>query len=241
LRISIVIPAFNEARLLPATLREVQGACQALWERRWETESIVCDNNSSDATAEVARAAGAQVVFEPINQIARARNTGAAAATGEWLIFIDADSHPSRELFQDAADQIESGKCLAGGSTVRLEEGYPWATRGVEFWNWLSRRLHWVAGSFVFCETNAFRTIGGFSHELFASEEVDLSRRLKRLARKLGKEIVILDRFPLLTSARKMHLYSPWEHAWFLTKTVLLGGRTLRNRSACFTWYDGRR
>jgi len=53
---------------------------------------IVCDNNSTDRTAEIARAAGAIVVYEPVNQIARRRNCGAAAATGDWLIFVDADS-----------------------------------------------------------------------------------------------------------------------------------------------------
>ena len=49
------------------------------------------------------------MVFEPVNQIARARNTGAAAATGDWLVFIDADSHPSAELFAEVAEQIGGG------------------------------------------------------------------------------------------------------------------------------------
>jgi glycosyltransferase involved in cell wall biosynthesis len=241
LKVSIIIPAFNEERLLAETLRQVTAAIAAFGNREWETELIVCDNNSTDRTAEVARAAGATVVFEPINQIARARNTGAAAARGDWLLFIDADSHPSLELFAEVAHQIVSGTCLAGGATVKLEAGYPWGARVVGFWNWLSRRLRWVAGSFIFCEAAAFRQIGGFNQELYASEELDLSRRLKRLARDKGKQIVILHRFPLLTSARKMHLYSPSEHLWFLAKTVLAGGRTLRSREACHTWYDGRR
>ena len=76
---------------------------------------------------------------------------------------------------------------------------------------------------------------------LFASEELDLSRRLKALARKKGKTIVILTRHPLLTSARKLHLYTAREHLWFLAKTILGGGRTLNSREACHTWYDGRR
>ena len=54
----------------------------------------------------MAAATGATVVFEPVNQIARARNTGAAAATGDWLIFVDADSRPSAELFADVQEAI---------------------------------------------------------------------------------------------------------------------------------------
>ena len=78
-------------------------------------ELIVCDNNSTDRTVEIARAAGAQVVFEPHNQISRARNRGAGAATGEWLLFVDADSTPSRELFEDLREAIEGGRVLGGG------------------------------------------------------------------------------------------------------------------------------
>ena len=57
-----------------------------------EGQLIVVDNNSSDATAQIARDHGATVVYEPVNQIARARNRGAEAAEGEALIFLDADS-----------------------------------------------------------------------------------------------------------------------------------------------------
>ena len=241
MRISVIVPAFNEERLLGETLHQVSRAMTPFAQRQWATELIVCDNNSTDRTAEVARAAGARVVFEPVNQIARARNCGAAAATGDWLIFVDADSHPGAELFEDVAAQIESGHCLAGGVTVKLDGHYPKANLVTHLWNCTSRTFGWVAGSFIFCETRAFRNIGGFSSELFASEEIDLSKRLKALARAERKQIVILHRHPILTSARKIHLYTGREHLWFLTKLVFTGGRVLSNRDACHTWYDGRR
>ena len=76
-------------------------------------------------------------------------------------------------------------------------------------WNGISRAGRLLAGSFIFCEARAFREVGGFSNELFAGEEIDLSQRLKRLARAKKKRIVILHRHPLLTSARKVHLYTP--------------------------------
>src|SRR5436190_9872402 len=116
MKISIIVPAFNEEKLIPETLRRISAATAAFLERGWASEVIVCDNNSTDRTAELAREAGAQVVFEPINQIGRARNTGAAAASGDWLLFIDADSHPEAELFADVVTAIQSGNCLAGGS-----------------------------------------------------------------------------------------------------------------------------
>jgi glycosyltransferase involved in cell wall biosynthesis len=241
LLISVIIPAFNEERLIGETLRQIRAALAAFHQRGWQTELIVCDNNSTDRTADLARAAGATVVFEPVNQIARARNRGAETATGDWLLFIDADSRPSKELFAEVADQIESGRCLAGGSTVRLEGHYPVANLVTTLWNWLSRTRRWMAGSFIFCEADIFRKAGGFNNELFVSEEIDLSKRLKPLARAVGKKIVILRRHPILTSARKLHLYTPREHVRFFLKVVLKPGRILRNRDACHQWYDGRR
>jgi glycosyltransferase involved in cell wall biosynthesis len=239
-KISIVVPAFNEERLLAQSLTQIKSAAGVFARRDWEMELIVCDNNSTDHTAEIARSAGAQVVFEPINQIARARNRGAAAATGDWLIFVDADSHPSVELFEEVADSIQSGRYLAGGATVRMGETHWLADFFTWLWNYSSRMGYWLAGSFIFVEVSVFRQLGGFSDELFAAEELDLSKRLKQLAREINKEMVILHRHPLVTSARKMRLYTLGDHLRLLLH-VLFNRRALKRRDSCTLWYDGRR
>ncbi|HEX4122028.1 MAG TPA: glycosyltransferase [Verrucomicrobiae bacterium] len=241
MKVSVVVPAFNEQKLIAATLRSINDATASFTQRGWDTELIVCDNNSTDTTADLARAAGAKVVFEPVNQIARARNTGAAAATGEWLLFVDADSRPTPALFAEVAEQINSGKCLAGGCTVRLDERHRIADWGTGLWNAISRTFKWAAGSFIFCKTAAFRQVGGFSAELFASEELDLSKRLKKLAKSSRKKMVILHRNPLLTSARKVRLYSRMDLARFLTRACFRPRATITSRDACSPWYDGRR
>lgn len=81
--VSIIIPAYNEAENLPATLEALGRALIGLTD---QVEIIVVDNNSSDSTAEVAKKLGVRVVFEPVNQIARARNAGAIAACGDGCI-----------------------------------------------------------------------------------------------------------------------------------------------------------
>jgi glycosyltransferase involved in cell wall biosynthesis len=240
-RISVIIPAFNEERLLGETLRQVLAAMTAFHARGWKTELIVCDNNSTDRTAEVARDAGARVVFEPINQIARARNAGASVAKGDWLVFVDADSHPCPELFEAVALQISGGRCLAGGATVRIATSSRLGKWGAAIWNWLSRMRQLMAGSFIFVEADAFREVGGFSHDLFAGEELDLSLKLRSLAKRSCRRIIILHQHPLLTSARKLHLYSRREMFWFFVKAALMPRRMLRSREHCHPWYDGRR
>jgi glycosyltransferase involved in cell wall biosynthesis len=240
-KVSVVVPAFNEERLLGGSLAAIRAAMRAFDAAGWACELIVCDNNSTDRTAEIARAAGTQVVFEPVNQIARARNTGAALARGEWLVFVDADSYPSRALFGDALLCMQSGTCVAGGAVVAFDTGDCVIRAWIAVWNALSRTMRWAAGSFIFCEAAAFREIGGFSAELYAGEEIDLFRRLKRLARRRSRSIVILHRHPLRTSDRKARLYTKREHFAFMLKTLLLGGRNLRKRDSCYAWYDGRR
>lgn len=241
MRISVVVPAFNEERLLAASLRSIRTAVKAFDERGWPSELIVCDNNSTDRTSDIARAAGARVVFEPMNQIARARNTGAAHASGDWFIFVDADSYPTRELFDDVAEVIRSGGCVAGGSTVSIESSHRALTVLIRAWNGLSRISSWAAGSCMFCEAAAFRAVGGFNQELYAAEEIDLFRRLKRLAKQRNRTVVILHRHPLRTSDRKAYLYTSRELFTFCAKTIIGGGRTLRSSEHCFAWYDGRR
>jgi glycosyltransferase involved in cell wall biosynthesis len=239
-KISIVVPAFNEERLLGDSLGRINLAANAFQRRGWTTELIVCDNNSTDKTPQIARAAGATVVFEPVNQIARARNRGAEAATGDWLVFVDADSHPGVELFSDVADAIKSGRCLAGGATIRLDKKYFIAGLVTSLWNFASRCRRLLAGSFIFCETATFRKIGGFSQELFAGEELELSQRLWKAAKESGKQVIILHRHPLVTSARKMRLYTLREHLRLFAR-LFKDRRVLTDREACHLWYDGRR
>jgi len=226
--------------LLAGTLESIKSAASA-FDAAGGWELIVCDNNSTDRTADIARAAGANLVFEPHNQISRARNRGAAAATGEWLLFVDADSTPSRELLEDLREAIESGQVLGGGCTIAIDHDALAVRAALGLWNALSRSLRWAAGAFVFCRRDAFSRLGGFSEELYASEELDLSGRLGRLARVQGEEFLILHRHPLRTSARKMHLYGWREMSVVFGRFLLNPRRMLRSAKACSPWYDGRR
>jgi len=241
MRISIVVPAFNEEKLLAQSLATIRAASTAFAQRGWDVELIVCDNNSTDGTAAIAREAGASVVFEPLNQISRARNAGAAHARGDWIVFVDADSWPTPELFDEAAQAIESGDCLAGGATLRYDIDRLDVRIPLAMWNAVSRLMKWAAGSFMFCEATAFREVGGFSQALYAAEEVDFFRRLKKLARAQRRRIVVLHRHPLRTSARKATLYTWREMGRFLLRMVASRGQSLRSRDECQPWYDGRR
>lgn len=242
MKFSVIVPAFNEEKLLPDTLRALQQAALEAWEKQgiaWEV--IVCDNNSTDRTPQLAAAAGAKVVFEPLNQIARARNTGARAAAGQWLLFMDADSRPSSALLSAVAQAADAGNIAGGGAVLQFDASTPWGHWAVRFWNLSSRALRWAAGSFLFCRAAAFQELGGFDETLFVSEEIDLSRRLKRWARRRGLRMHIIPNPPLITSGRKTHLYTLGDHLKFIARSLYLGARLCRTRQHCGIWYDGRR
>ncbi|HVW65107.1 MAG TPA: glycosyltransferase [Nitrosospira sp.] len=241
MHLSIIIPAFNEERLIEHCLRSVSAALGANARPDFSSEVIVVDNNSTDATADLARQAGAQVVFEPVNQIGRARNAGAAVATGDWLLFVDADSTLSPELLGDILRLIEEGKSVGCGSTIKME-GLPWwADGGLRLWTRISTLFRWAAGALVVCRADAFRDVGGFNQQLYAADEIDLSELLKKWGRKRGLDFVILARHPLETSARKVKLYSGPEMAAQMLRLMLHPRKALQDRKQLSVWYDGRR
>ena len=163
-------------------------------------ELVVCDNNSTDGTARAAEAAGARVVFEPVNQISRARNAGARAARGRFLVFVDADTLVPAPLLHEALEALASGRACGGGAAVRMEGvNGGVAGRMVWLWNAVSSGRRLAAGSFVFVLREAFEAVGGFSERVYASEEIWLSRAVGRWGRPRGLPFVILRDHPVLT------------------------------------------
>ena len=235
LNYSIVIPAYNEAEELPATLAAIQAAMETVAS---EGECIVVDNNSSDATAEVARAHGADlVVHEPINQIARARNAGAAESRGRYLVFIDADTRIRPELLAEALHLLESSPCVGGGAIVQFEGEVSTLGRiGIGLWERISKLTRIAAGSFLFCRREAFEAVGGYDEALYASEEVRFSRQIKKWGKAAGLSFHILDHAPVLTSARKLNWYSgPQIIGW--VALMMLMPIAVRSRKLCGFWY----
>jgi len=70
---------------------------------------------------------------------------------------------------------------------------------------------------------------------------LELSKKLKAHARTRGKLLVILHKHPLITSSRKVELYTLRQHLFFMARAFLVPSRTMRNREACYIWYDGKR
>lgn len=230
--LSIIIPAHDEAPVIGATLDAV---AMATSERRGAVEVIVVDDSSTDATAAIARAHGARVVHVSVRHIAAARNAGAAAASGDRLLFVDADTLVSRTVIDAAMLALDGG--AAGGSTaVRFARPLPLHVRMLESASiGLFRVFKVTPGCFIFCTRQVFDAIGGFDQGLYVAEDVAFGRALAKRGR-----LAIL-REPVTTSARKMRTYSLGEKLRFTLRFLLSPRRVARTRDALPLWYGPRR
>jgi len=230
---SIIIPAWNEQQLLPDTLAH---AHSAMSEVDFGSEVIVVDNNSNDATAEVARERGARVVFDPINQISRARNAGAENAHGRYLVFVDADTRLSGALLNQALQLLDAGKTVGGGCTVAAERKVSSFERwALNTWNRIGVRFGLAAGCFVFCTREGFNAVGGFSEKVYASEEVWFSRALRKHGKPAGQHFHIIPSPPIVTSMRKTQWYAPWQLA--AQGLLALVPFSMMSKTLCAFWY----
>jgi cellulose synthase/poly-beta-1,6-N-acetylglucosamine synthase-like glycosyltransferase len=181
--VSVVVPVRNGA----ATIGDLLASLKALdWpeERR---EIVIVDNGSTDDTAGRVRAAGLLPLVEPVAGAARARNTGAAAARGDLLVFTDADCVVSRGWLRGlTAPFADPGIGGVGGRT----ETFPPATATERYaarTRHLDAERHLAHPTFPFAPTgnaayrrSAFEEIGGFDVDFTWGEPVDLAKRVVR-------------------------------------------------------------
>ncbi len=233
--VSFIIPAHNEALLLSRTLDAIHSAVKSL-STSLAYEIIVADDASTDTTADIARQHGAAVVHVNHRQISKTRNSGAAAATGDVFIFIDADTTIDHAVLQAAIDQLRAG-AVGGGSAIGFDGRLPLYGRVLMRPLAFAYRLAGLGyGCFLYCTREAFEAVGGFDDEVFAGEEVLFSRAMRKHGR------FVLLREPVTTSGRKLRTYSFWEALWMLIQFILGGGmRSVKKRDHLDLWYGPRR
>lgn len=235
--ISIVIPTFNEEKIIETTLKKLRSGLE-----RTKYELIVSDDNSTDKTAAIAKKYADNVVTskDANRTIGKGRNRGAAAARGEYLVFIDADvSIPNADdFFTNALSLFEKDARLTG-LTVSLRVLPEHATFADNFFFGGLNLFHYVSnnffhagrapGEFQMIRAEVFKKLGGYRSNLAASEDYEMFWRLSRAGNtRMEKKLFVYH------TGRRPHKIG-WPKLlleWFLNATSV----ALFKRSASKEW-----
>lgn len=237
-KISVVIPAYNEEKYLATTIENVNQAIQE-YQKKYPlaVEVVVVNNNSTDRTEQVARAAGARVVFEAKNQIAAARNAGGRAARGEIVAFLDADDHISPNLLIVVHEVMTSGRYIGGGVANIYRDKPLRLAAWLEHINNFGRWLTGVSSGLIYTHKETFERLGGFDENYYAAEEGRFILDLKKLGKQEGKKFCNITEGYVIKSARKFEQLNAPRLVWTGLKFVLFPWK-LKDRKACSFWYD---
>jgi glycosyltransferase involved in cell wall biosynthesis len=228
--LSFVVPAYNDEFELPGTLEAIHSAA-----RDHDYEIIVADDGSTDGTATVARDARAKLISINRRQIAAARNAGGRAAIGDVLFFVDADTQINYRHVAGAIAALEAGYS-GGSSRVAIGGAVPtWSRVFLKIFCTIYFGFKLGAGAFLFTTKKNFETAGGFDENLFVGEEVYFSLAL----RKLGRFRILRE--PIVTSGRKLRIYSAREILMNSFYAITHGTRAARTREGLEIWYEGKR
>ncbi|MGH8656542.1 MAG: TIGR04283 family arsenosugar biosynthesis glycosyltransferase [Gammaproteobacteria bacterium] len=177
-QISVIIPAYNEADTIGATLRVLAPI------RAQGHEVILADGRSSDQTVEIARGHIDCLVSSERGR-GNQMNAGAAVARGDILLFLHADTLPPKGALDHVVYGLRETGLVWGRFDIRLSG----AIRLLRVVETLSNfRSHWTGiatgDQALFMHRRAFEAVGGFA-QVPLMEDIIISRRLKRLSRPL--------------------------------------------------------
>ena len=219
MRISLVIPAYNEGGYLPRLLDSVGAAAQSYSRGPAAIQTIVADNASTDATAAIARARGCVVARVTERSIAAARNGGARAAQGEILAFVDADMRIHPGTFDAIERALDSPRVVGGATGATLER---WSL-GLGVTYGLMVPMAWITGmdtGVVFCRRPDFQAAGGYDERRRIAEDVAFLTALKRVGRRRRQRLTRLRGVKCIASTRKFDRHGDW-HFWPLLPRLL--------------------
>ena len=210
MRLSFVVPAYNEEAYLAACLESI---LQETSECGVATEIVVVNNSSTDGTQEVAsRYAGVRVVHESRKGLTHARQAGFDACSGELIANVDADSRLPQGWISTVLAEFEarpsmlalSGPLvyydLSGVQSIWVQVFYAiaWVTYCIN--RWVLRVGSMVQGGNFVVARHGLESIGGFNLAIsFYGEDTDIARRLHEYG-----EVRFTFRLKMLSSARRL-------------------------------------
>ena len=235
-KFSVIVPAFNEERYLPRSLGAIRKA-EAHWGH--SVEIIVGDNLSTDETVRVAEEFGARVVRVETKCISAVRNQAAATATGDVLVFNDADNEMSENMFVELEKCMDSGEYIGGGVINAHYDRRSLGINLLQFCIVTNLRICRVSMFMFYTSADVFKELGGFNETLLSNEDMEFALRMKKLGKAQGLEFSNMKAAHVVLSARKFDEYGDWA---VLRHPILFAKAFFNNPETAYElWYRPRR
>ena len=226
-RISVIIPSFNEGKY-------IKNALEGLKKQDFKDfETIVVDKNSTDNTAKVARRyRNVTVIREPRKGISIARNRGAREAKGEILIFMDADTKPSKGFLRSYNKAFKKEIIMATGPIMPLEKtdiliwmGYIFVSVLMTYAG-IAINDPAIIGSNFAVRRSDFMKVKGFNEKMDTYEDWDLSKKLA----KRGKAAYVIGAV-VYTSTRRVKKWGMWGYIAYHVDNIIRYNRGKKPRN----------
>ncbi len=194
--ISVIIPVYNEAAHLPATLAAVKAAPEP-------HEVIVVDASSNDDTPSLAASCGAQLLSCVRRQRASQMNIGARHSTGDTFLFLHADTLLPPSALMKVNQVLRDPQVVGGAFARRFQSSSIFLRLTCMLAEMRSRCAGWFLGDqAMFVRRKVFEELGGF-RDLDLFEDLDFARRLRTRGQ------VVTLRPPVFSSGRRFERLGP--------------------------------
>jgi glycosyltransferase involved in cell wall biosynthesis len=221
--ISVIIPAYDEELYIARTIRAILAARDYLQAKAaCPVEILVVNNGSRDGTASVAGGLGAVVLFESNHNIACVRNRGAKAASGDVLVFIDADTWVPEPILLRIHQLTGDRQCLGGAADTLYTPRRKSIALYLGIWRVVGKLANLAQGPLQFCRKDVFFAIHGYNESLLMGEDVDLFSRLRRYAKRVRGHVTYIVDLRVRPSARRFDRWPLWRTLLF-TNPLFIG------------------
>jgi Glycosyltransferases, probably involved in cell wall biogenesis len=207
LKFSIVIPAYNEEKLIKRCLDSIFAASAPY---KGQVEVIVVLNRCTDRTEEIALSYNCVITKEDSKNMSKIRNAGAKVARGEILITIDADNWITDNMLIEIDKKLMTGKYIGGGVKMKPERLSLGLIAAILAVIPIFAKYGWVSAGLFWCYRKDFEAINGFDENLRMGEDLDFGLRLKKWGRKCGKKYTTISKAHMITSTRKADMHGDW-------------------------------
>jgi glycosyltransferase involved in cell wall biosynthesis len=184
--VSIIIPTYFEEKYIESCLKSIRKQKTSK-----KIEIIVVDSNSLDRTRKIAKRYADKLINIGERGVGKARNIGAKVASGNILIFVDADTVLHENFVETLTKKLENKRtvCCSGYISYKDENLNPFVNICVYFWFRLNYLISLISCKIGFpllpsvcigCKKWAFDKIGGFNENLIVGEDIDFSLRMRK-------------------------------------------------------------